>query len=148
MNTYSIKEKKEVYSIQYARGFAALFVFFSHYKDTINNSLTINGRGLGDFLFMNGGFGVDLFFVISGFVILMSTEKSSSRRMNCMDFLIKRFFRIYPLLIVTVLTIGFLRGYDMHRILISIIPLHLNYASMAPYFNYNVLYVAWTITYE
>ncbi|QMC73378.1 acyltransferase family protein [Escherichia fergusonii] len=148
MNTYSIKEKKEVYSIQYARGFAALFVFFSHYKDTINNSLTINGRGLGDFLFMNGGFGVDLFFVISGFVILMSTEKSSSRGMNCMDFLIKRFFRIYPLLIVTVLTIGFLRGYDMHRILISIIPLHLNYASMAPYFNYNVLYVAWTITYE
>lgn len=148
MNKYSIKEKKEIYSIQYARGFAALFVFFSHYKDTINNSLTINGKGLGDFLFMNGGFGVDLFFVISGFVILMSTEKSSSRRMNCIDFLIKRFFRIYPLLIVTVLTIGFLRGYDMHRILISIIPLHLNYSSMAPYFNYNVLYVAWTITYE
>ncbi|EKR8134595.1 acyltransferase [Escherichia coli] len=148
MNTYSIKEKKEIYSIQYARGFAALFVFFSHYKDTINNSLTINGKGLGDFLFMNGGFGVDLFFVISGFVILMSTEKCSSRRMNCIDFLIKRFFRIYPLLIVTVLTIGILRGYDMHRILISIIPLHLNYASIAPYFNYNVLYVAWTITYE
>ncbi|MGU0160090.1 acyltransferase family protein [Escherichia coli] len=82
--------------MQYARGFAALFVFFSHYKDTINNSLTINGKGLATFLFMNGGFGVDLFFVISGFVILMSTEKCSSRRMNCIDFLIKRFFRIYP----------------------------------------------------
>ena len=60
-------------SIQALRGIAALFVVLEHIR------------------FLNcGAFGVDIFFCISGFMILFSTQKSSEH------FLSKRLIRILP----------------------------------------------------
>lgn len=139
---------REVLSIQYLRGIAAIIVFFSHFKNTINEISLVNIRYLGDSLFSNGGFGVDLFFVISGFVIALSTEKDLGRKMGAISFVIKRVFRIYPLLIVGVIAIGYLQNIPVSKILWSMIPLHLDYMSKPPFFGYNSLYVAWTITFE
>lgn len=91
-------------SIQYLRGIASLFVVLFHMKWMINNIYTQND--LGDLLFISGNFGVDLFFVISGFVICLSTEKLESH--TAIRFIIRRFFRIYPLLIISVLIVYFL----------------------------------------
>ena len=61
-------------SIQALRGLAALFVVFQHVR------------------FLNfGAFGVDIFFCISGFMIMFTTEKSTKY------FFRKRLVRILPL---------------------------------------------------
>ena len=67
-------------SIQALRGLAALFVVFQHVR------------------FLNfGAFGVDIFFCISGFMIMFTTEK------NTKYFFRKRLIRILPLYYLTTL---------------------------------------------
>jgi len=65
------------------RGFAALFVVFFHY--TTHTPYAVSFLEL-------GVTGVDLFFIISGFVIFMSINKVSSAK----EFIINRFSRLYP----------------------------------------------------
>lgn len=133
-------------SIQYLRGIASLFVVLFHMKWMINNIYAQND--LGDLLFISGNFGVDLFFVISGFVICLSTEKVESHM--AIRFVIRRFFRIYPLLIISVSIVYFLSsgGVTIEQFIRSIIPIHLDYSKESPVFSYNILISAWTITYE
>jgi peptidoglycan/LPS O-acetylase OafA/YrhL len=75
--------------------------------------LTISKKIL-DALHLNvGAFGVALFFLISGFVIPISLEKQSTR-----NFLMQRFFRIYPTYWLGMLvTAGFLAvsAYYLHQ---------------------------------
>lgn len=61
-------------AIQALRGLAVLFVFFEHVR-----------------FLSRGAFGVDIFFCISGFMIMLSTEKSTNH------FFLKRLIRIVPL---------------------------------------------------
>lgn len=86
----------KVKSIHYLRGLAALMVVFYHLKATLNNVYA--QKDLGDILFNSGAFGVDLFFIISGFIIFYSTEKKESSMP--LKYMLRRFFRIYPLLFV------------------------------------------------
>ncbi|MGZ3919428.1 MAG: acyltransferase family protein [Bacteroidia bacterium] len=65
------------------RGFAALFVMFFHYTTHTPHSLSFLELGVT---------GVDLFFIISGFVIFMSINKVRSAK----EFMINRFARLYP----------------------------------------------------
>ncbi|EIR2665175.1 acyltransferase family protein [Escherichia coli] len=59
-------------SIQVMRGIAALMVVGFHYRTSLNGVYA--QTNLGDLLFLNGAFGVDLFFIISGFIIVYSTK--------------------------------------------------------------------------
>jgi peptidoglycan/LPS O-acetylase OafA/YrhL len=68
-----MKDINMVKSIHYLRGIAALFVVLFHLRGYVNN--TYVQSNLGDLLFVNGAFGVDLFFVISGFIICFATQK-------------------------------------------------------------------------
>ncbi|MDX7998850.1 acyltransferase [Xenorhabdus sp. Reich] len=132
------------FSIHYLRGIAALFVVFYHFRFTINN--VYSEKDLGDLLFDFGYFGVDLFFMISGFVMVLSTKENTSK----MSFFMKRFFRIYPLyffvLILFLLTSN--NDYNIVSIIKSFLLVHLNYDSMAPFFSYSIIDSAWTLTYE
>lgn len=65
------------------RGIAALFVVFFHFT---------MGRAEFNTFFKLGTTGVDLFFIISGFVIFMSLQKISKGS----DFVINRISRLYP----------------------------------------------------
>ena len=68
-------------------------------------------------LLPNGYLGVDIFFVISGFVITKSLLNSENKSfLNFYkDFLIKRFKRIYPVLLFVVLTfLIFINFYDLN----------------------------------
>ena len=140
----------KVYSIHYLRGLAALFVVLFHFRGYLNNVYA--QTNLGDLLFSKGAFGVDLFFVISGFIICFATEKEECNA--SLKFVIRRFFRIYPLLILS-MSVYFLavilrpESHDLVMWFIwSIIPLHVDYHSGAPFFGYNMLGIAWTLTYE
>ncbi|MGA4670221.1 acyltransferase family protein [Propionibacteriaceae bacterium Y1923] len=88
------------------RGIAAVLVLVTHY--TLNfDVFFVEHQDLG-FSFRYGGLGVNLFFMISGFVILMSTR----RYCNAGDFAVARFVRLYPTYWVCLaLTIAFVFGF-------------------------------------
>ncbi|GEL11990.1 Peptidoglycan/LPS O-acetylase OafA/YrhL, contains acyltransferase and SGNH-hydrolase domains [Flavobacterium glycines] len=72
------------------RGIAALSVMLYHYTSFFRASLHYNFSSIFDFQF--GHHGVELFFMISGFVIFMSLDRINSVR----QFVYKRFLRLYP----------------------------------------------------
>src|SRR5438309_11551486 len=67
--------------IQYLRGFVAMMVVWHHSVELLGN-----GRGF-------GASGVDLFFVISGFIMMVSTDRGVSPG----TFLQNRIIRVVPL---------------------------------------------------
>lgn len=87
----SFVQEKKYNLIQILRGFAAIFVMLYH---ATRHYATSEISFLGGF-FKYGFFGVDIFFVLSGFVIYLSSYKYLENG-NSFDFLKKRIIRIYP----------------------------------------------------
>lgn len=79
------------------RGLAALAVVAFHYTTRFNELFLWNTPP--SISFPHGHFGVNLFFIISGFVIFMTLEKTS----RPMDFVVSRFSRLFPAYWVAVL---------------------------------------------
>lgn len=85
------------------RGIAILLVMFYHTFTSNPDSLPFITSKYGEFpLFKYGFFGVQLFFLISGFVILMSLETKKTFH----QFLYKRWLRLFPAMLVTVIFIA------------------------------------------
>lgn len=131
-------------SIHYLRGIAALFVVFFHFRSYLNDSS--NQVDWGEQLFSNGAFGVDLFFIISGFIICFATQRPEPQLL--VSYVLKRFFRIYPLLFCSLLLFYFAFDSGDNSLWRSLIPLHADYSSEGPFFGYNLLSPVWTLTYE
>jgi len=136
----------KVKSIHYLRGLAALMVVFYHLKATLNDVYA--QKDLGDILFNSGAFGVDLFFIISGFIICYATEKKESSMP--LKYMLRRFFRIYPLLFICLIVMYlFLNNQaGLPSLLRSLVPLNANFEAGSPFFGYNLLGPAWTLSYE
>ncbi|GIZ53807.1 acyltransferase [Noviherbaspirillum aridicola] len=102
---------------------------------------------MGDTLFGAGYFGVDLFFMISGFIIVYVTAARTGD--GTLSFLAKRLFRVVPLAAIgTVAAFFLLPGTDSLNYLwksLAFIPLKNN---DPPFFGYSVLQPEWTLTYE
>lgn len=79
------------YSLQVLRGIAAWMVVFHHYMQLFYDFESSSLMGL--FFSRYGSFGVDIFFVLSGFVMYMST---ASKRVTGGEFFVNRLFRIVP----------------------------------------------------
>ncbi|BFU34511.1 acyltransferase family protein [Enterobacter asburiae] len=138
--------QERFHSIQYLRGIAALMVVFTHLKEDLNGAFGL--PDIGSKLFSHGIFGVDLFFIISGFIIHQSTLKREHSKP--LTFVIRRAFRIYPVFLFCVLAFisiapGTPQPVDLAKGLMFI---PLNFDAPAPFFGYNFLYPAWTLTYE
>ena len=87
--TQQLKSRRRFEGIDVLRGLAALTVVFSHYNPFWNRYLdevtvVVNNR--------LGYYAVNLFFIISGFVIFLTLDKCRSVR----DFALLRFSRLYP----------------------------------------------------
>jgi exopolysaccharide production protein ExoZ len=86
---------KKINSIQFLRGLAALIVVIYHTAGYIKVNY-IPYVFLGDFF--NFGFaGVDLFFVISGFIILFTSKNYINTPSSLILYLKKRLVRVYPI---------------------------------------------------
>lgn len=131
-------------SVHYLRGLAALLVVFFHFRYYLNDYYA--HPQLGDMLFANGAFGVDLFFIISGFIICYATQRPEPKPL--VSYALKRIFRIYPLLISCLLAFYFLFGDNNTSVWRSLLPLHADYEQEGPFFGYNMLSPVWTLTYE
>jgi len=140
--------KTKIDTLQYLRAFAALLVVFNHTWQAGEISRALN---LSDI----GGFGVDIFFVISGFIMSYTLKESFiNSRKTAVDFLIKRAIRIYPiyLILVTPYVLKYLvNAPDLGEALFSytlignllLLPSFTNAAHYYP-----LLGVAWTLMYE
>jgi peptidoglycan/LPS O-acetylase OafA/YrhL len=84
----------KVENIQALRGIAILMVMFYHI-DTYEKFMF--HRAVLSPVFSRGFTGVDLFFVISGFVMLTITKGRSEGMGRALTFLMRRVTRIYPL---------------------------------------------------
>lgn len=76
--------KKRIEELDCLRGIAALLVVLLHFNMDSAYMMQLG--------FRVGATGVDLFFMISGFVILMTLEKTRDWK----DFVVSRFSRLYP----------------------------------------------------
>lgn len=86
------------------RFFAFLLVFLHHSAFYINEDLSNNV--FWDFFRNNGWVGVDIFFVLTGFLItiLLLEEKKLNGHFSIRNFLIKRVLRIWPLYYLAILS--------------------------------------------
>lgn len=140
-------------SVQAFRGIAALAVMFFHFRWLINDQFP----GVGNTLFSWGGIGVDLFFIISGFVITLSAQKLGNGKDASFRFFKNRLTRIIPtyyiILLITFLLSGGMSIFHYPNQIenfFSALTFRPIYLENAPfYINDNGMYgVRWTLNYE
>jgi peptidoglycan/LPS O-acetylase OafA/YrhL len=113
---------KEVRSLTGLRGVAALYVVFYHFLPAIPM------KGIGSTLVAHGYLAVDLFFVLSGFVMTLNyTElfRAGFSWRAFWKFLGRRIARVYPLYFVTTLCAALLLALGM-RVSTSYVPVYLD----------------------
>lgn len=84
------KRTSRLVEVDALRGLAALAVVLFHYTTRFAELFGANPPPT--FAFPDGFYGVNLFFIISGFVIFMTLEKTT----RPMDFVVSRFSRLFP----------------------------------------------------
>ena len=87
-------------TVQALRAVAALLVAIYHLFLNEQAGITNNGSDEVSALLeatRNGFAGVDMFFVISGFIMVYVTQNAAHGKFSSLDFLIARLARIYPL---------------------------------------------------
>ena len=84
------KRQSRLVEIDALRGVAAMAVVLFHLTTRYMDLFSF--KALPSFSFPHGHYGVNLFFIISGFVIFMTLEKTA----RPMDFVVSRFSRLFP----------------------------------------------------
>ncbi|OUJ75813.1 acyltransferase family protein [Hymenobacter crusticola] len=100
--------KVEIKSLTGVRGIAALFVVFHHWHYFLLTSNVLNplSKYYLTVLFTHGNWSVDLFFILSGFLLSITSYnefKDGIKKTNYYNFIIKRFCRVYPIYIALTL---------------------------------------------
>jgi len=93
-------------SIQALRGIAAVLVLFLHVAGIQESILLGREQDVLEGWWQNGFAGVDIFFVISGFIMVYVTRNYDANRRESARFLKARVIRIYPLWWVYVVIMG------------------------------------------
>jgi len=142
------QQNKNLELIQVLRGIASLLVVFLH--TTVNVQGLLNQKFCFN-IFAFGGAGVDIFFVLSGFIITHTSVKALRTSGNPFPFLRRRFIRIFPaywivitlFLIIQLLFTSFYSAGAYNFSLSNILGTFLLFPNHAM-----VNGVSWTLTYE
>jgi hypothetical protein len=143
--------------VQALRGIAALGVVFYHVKELLNGGPWLD---LGTRAFAGGEAGVDLFFVISGFIMVHTTWRSDGSIRTAARFVVKRLVRVWPVYVFwTLVYVALMHAVPNHKgggffatdnltklgKAFAFLPQR---ATGAPFFDYQPLNVGWTLGYE
>jgi peptidoglycan/LPS O-acetylase OafA/YrhL len=145
-------QQKNLDWVQLLRGVAALLVVLTHARYAL---LDTPGFPLANLLFMPGAFGVDLFFLISGFIMCYSSADADGSRAYAARFAIKRWSRVWPPYAVATLLAALLMHGGLHYFSIAptrliflrsliLLPVDPHYP---PFFGLTLL-VGWTLVFE
>lgn len=93
----------------------------------------------------HGYLGVDIFFIISGFIIYIATENPQSRQSS--SFFVRRFCRVVLPAWAAILLAAMTQPPYLSDLAKSVFFIPLKNAD-APFYGYSTLIVAWTLTYE
>lgn len=142
-------------NVQILRFFAAFLVVFAHAHAEVLNVAARTGQTFGGIGMLDWGLGVDIFFVISGFIMYFMMHDRFGQPGAPMDFLRRRLVRIVPLywiftslMLVSIIAAGSLinnNGLDIGHIIASyaFIPWARADGEMFP-----LLSLGWTLNYE
>jgi len=145
--------KVEIKSLTGVRGVAASFVVFHHWHYFLLSSSLFSPSVRYHLVtfFDHGNWSVDLFFVLSGFLLSITSYnefKDGVTRINYFNFIIKRFCRVYPIYIV--LTLFYLLAeifFTQHKV--SILTLLVNLTLFQSALNIkNINPLAWSLSVE
>ncbi len=92
------QEKKHIPSITMLRGLACLAVCFFHFSGTVDSVALHKVASY-------GGYGVPIFFAISGFILPYSLSRAEYQVRNYFKFIIKRIIRLEPAYIVSIVLV-------------------------------------------
>jgi len=146
----AIAKDSKIDSIQVLRGIAAFAVAVYHLKYLTRDNLAFSQ--ILDFFFNNGAAGVNLFFVISGFIMVYITGHKNFTPRGAFKFLIERFVRIWPTYLLITLLHAFLTyrsqiGSQTEQIVRSLLFIPLA-NDTPPFYGYATLSVGWSLNYE
>ncbi len=141
----------KIQSLQVLRALAAWLVVYHHYMQIFHSFNSTSS--IGEFLSSRGGFGVDLFFVLSGFMMYLAASRPST---DGWSFFIKRLFRVFPtywfftfiiIIAVALIPSAFIYNqYTAYTLIQSL--LFIPHESVSGLGVYPVLTVGWTLNYE
>jgi exopolysaccharide production protein ExoZ len=152
-------------SLQVLRGFAASIVVFHHAARAFSANWPVDAVPPSFRIFSSdrivgaGAIGVDLFFLISGFIMVFVSPPYVNREKPVRDFIVRRAIRVYPMYAIAtavVIAIAFIRFYR-HSSIDTLPPISLTRIigafAFVPTFDENgnvqpVLGVGWTLFYE
>lgn len=150
--------KHHFYNIQALRGIAVLLVIFYHLAGVQSKSST--AYALPDILHF-GAIGVDIFFLISGFLMMAITRDAQHGFNTALQFMKRRLLRIYPIYWLVSIPITYLVFFSSRDFLNNIylnpnairqIPDLPNYllksALLFPQVNLPPLTISWTLIHE
>ncbi|MDK2632837.1 acyltransferase [Pantoea stewartii subsp. indologenes] len=128
----------KIVSIQYLRGLAALLVVLAHNSSLLEGHWTRH---------IPGALGVDVFFIISGFIMTFITHQFNEAPTS---FMVKRFFRIWPVFFVVWLLSFAVVYHDrsLHDMSCALYFCLQDYSSAGPTFGFSALGPPWTLSYE
>jgi exopolysaccharide production protein ExoZ len=134
---------KSLYGLQILRGIAAVSVLIHHLLEESNQLVSIS-----DAFTRFAAVGVDIFFVLSGFLMLYTTASSFSNAGAWSAFIQRRVVRIVPLywLCTLAIVLAHLTGrFYLHQI---VTPTSTLRSLLFSEYAHPVVYVGWTLNYE
>lgn len=145
-------------SVQILRALAALMIVFAHAEAFVTIQAEARGLSFRPLAGLPLGAGVDLFFVISGFIIVFASERFFATRGGAGEFLKRRLCRIVPLYwFATVLTLAMLwRAHaagtgtapSLAAIAASLAFVPYDAMGYGPRYPFPVMDLGWTLNYE
>ena len=141
----TVNPKRRIDELDSLRGVAALVVVLYHYTFRFEELFGI--EFITDYFNLpHGHYGVELFFVISGFVIFMSIEKTN----NPFKFFYKRFVRLYPTFwIAMIFSFICISLFGPELLKVSVSDFLVNFTMIPSFFNVDsVDGVYWTLKVE
>lgn len=140
--------------IQALRGIAAFMVVLVHSRSVLMD--TRAGQLIADHLLLPLSMGVDLFFIISGFLMVLTTRDFDASRAYAWKFTAKRIARIWPLFAIVSLVAVAVDHHGIHGFLnASVLLPYLegllfipHDPAASPIYFHMALGVAWTLCFE
>ncbi|ULK95957.1 acyltransferase [Bradyrhizobium sp. I71] len=158
MTDAGLGDSERLQALQALRAVAAALIVFLHAEELVRLHAEAHGNSFTLFKTLPLGAGVDLFFVISGFVIVFASRKLFATPGGWLEFMRRRLIRIVPLywtaltlrllVLATGAAIGAKAFPDLTAIVTSYLFIPHDSLGFGPEYPFPILDLGWTLNFE